>query len=195
MTHNIGEEIAGAYLKEIKNCDFVDYNIYTKDVQGEIDVIGVDTIGKKVYICEVAIHLATGLQYTNPKTKRPDNTERLIKKFEKDFDYAKKRFDKRYKKIFMLWSPIVKDQKIGTMYNQLESVVKVKEHLKNKHSIDLELMINEKFQECLNNLRSYSEKKSEELKTPILRLMQIEEKLKKHLIRNNKKIIKGNLPI
>ena len=43
------------------------------------------------------------------------------------------------------------------------------------------LVINEKFQECLASLRSYAGKQTEELKTPILRLMQIEEKLKKHL--------------
>jgi len=82
MTHNIGEEIAGTYLKVCKNCDFVEYNLYTIEVQGEIDVVGIDTKNKKVFICEVAIHLETGLQYV--KDKRPDNYNRFIKKFEKD---------------------------------------------------------------------------------------------------------------
>ena len=170
MTHNIGEEIAGAYLKVIKNCDFVDYNINTMpDTQGEIDVIGVDTINKKVYVCEVAIHLETGLRYTNP-----DNTTKFISKFEKDILYTNKRFDKSYKKIYMLWSPIVKK-------HQLDSVSKVKNHLKDKHEVDLDLIINDKFQECLNNLRDYTSGQTNELNIPILRLMQIEEKLKKHL--------------
>jgi len=179
MIHNIGEEIAGAYLKTILNCDFVDYNIHTKDAQGEIDVVGVDSINKKVYICEVAIHLPTGLQYT--KNGRPDNTNRFIKKFEKDIDYANKRFDKSYKKIFMLWSPIVKNQKAGTKNNQLESVNKVKKHLKDKYKVNLDLIVNDKFQEYLDELRGYASKQSEELNISILRLMQIEEKLKKHL--------------
>ena len=36
---NIGEEIAGEYLKVIKGCEFIEYNLHTPDVQGEIDVI------------------------------------------------------------------------------------------------------------------------------------------------------------
>ena len=63
---NIGEEICGSYLKYIKKCDFVDYNINTTGSvgQGEIDVIGIDQSKKIVYVCEVAVHIATGLQYT-----------------------------------------------------------------------------------------------------------------------------------
>ena len=58
---NIGEELAGEYLKIVKGCDFVEYNLYTPDIQGEIDVVGIDVRSKKIYICEVAIHLITGL--------------------------------------------------------------------------------------------------------------------------------------
>lgn len=178
MAHNIGEEIAGTYLKTILNCEFVEYNLYTNDVQGEIDVVGVNNVDKKVYVCEVAVHLTTGLQYT--KNGRPNNTNKLIDKFEKDIDYANKRFDKSYKKIFMFWSPIVKNQKVGTSNNQLESIVKVKEHLKNKLGVNLELIVNEDFKKCLSELRKYSGEQTEELRTPILRFMQIEEKLNKH---------------
>ena len=186
MSHNIGEEIAGTYLKVILNCEFVEYNLYTEDVQGEIDVVGVNTIDKKVYICEVAVHLITGLQYIT--NKRPDNSNRLIKKFEKDIRYTNKRFDESYQKIFMFWSPIVKDQKVGTKYNQLESVNEVEKHLKNQLGIKLELVINEKFQKCLEELRNYAGNRTEELKTPFLRLMQIEAVLNKHL-RKNKNIV------
>ena len=63
MAHNIGEEIAGTYLKIKRNCDFVEFNLYTTEVQEEIDVVGIDTKSRKVFICEVAIHLETGLQY------------------------------------------------------------------------------------------------------------------------------------
>ena len=183
MASNIGEEIVGTYLKVIKGCEFVDYNIDTIDSQGEIDVIGVDPAGKKVYICEVAIHLETGLQYTDPKTKRPDNTERLVSKFGKGVTYARNRFE-NYEKIFMFWSPIVKDQKSTTKHNQLESVREAQRRLQETFGINLVLKLNGDFQSCLDEIGSYSGKESKELRTPVLRLMQIEEKLKRHLARN-----------
>jgi hypothetical protein len=60
---NLGEEIAGEYLKVIKGCEFIEYNLYTPDVQGKIDVVGIDVVGidvknKKLYVCEVATHQA-----------------------------------------------------------------------------------------------------------------------------------------
>lgn len=185
MIHNVGEEIAGAYLKNIKKCNFIDYNIRTTDTQGEIDVIGVDVKYKKVYICEVAIHLTTGLQYT--KNGRPNNTKKLIEKFDKGIKYGSNQF-KGYKKIYMLWSPVVKNQRKSASYNQLDSILSVEKYLNKKHRIKLELIINDEFQKCLDKLKEYSSKQSKELNTPILRLMQIEEKLKKHLNRKVSKI-------
>jgi hypothetical protein len=32
---NTGERLAGDYLRFIKGCDFVDFNVYTKKSQGE----------------------------------------------------------------------------------------------------------------------------------------------------------------
>ncbi len=37
---NIGEEIVAVYLEHIKGCEFTQANLYTPDVQGEIDVVG-----------------------------------------------------------------------------------------------------------------------------------------------------------
>ena len=190
MTHNIGEEIAGTYLKVCKNCDFVEYNLYTTEVQGEIDVIGIDTKNQYVFVCEVAIHLETGLQYV--KNKRPDNYNRFIKKFEKDIVYANSRFSS-YKKTFMLWSPIVKNQKGKPEYNQLKAVMDVKQYLKDNHNIDLQLIINKTFLDCLDELRAFAGKKTEELKSPILRLMQIEYKLGNHTTKEIAKEAKKKL--
>ena len=54
---NPGEHLVGQNLREIKECDFVEYNLQTKKTQGEIDVIGINSTKKKVYICEVANHI------------------------------------------------------------------------------------------------------------------------------------------
>jgi len=177
---NIGEEITGEYLKCFKHCDFVQYNVYTTDIQGEIDVIGISLKKPKtVYVCEVAIHLKTGLQYT--KNNRPDNIKRFINKFEKNIKYTEKYFQ-GYQKVYMLWSPIVKNPKNdGIIYNQTRHIQEIKNHFLKKYKINIVAMINEDYLKCLEDLRSYAAEETKELKSPVLRLMQIEEKLKKHL--------------
>ena len=40
MARNIGEELVGAWLGVIEECDFVQYNVQTRENQGEIDVVG-----------------------------------------------------------------------------------------------------------------------------------------------------------
>jgi len=49
------------------------------------------------------------------------------------------------------------------------------------HGVELELVVNERLQECMTEMRMFAASKSAELKCPIMRLMQIEEQLGKHL--------------
>ena len=58
---NVGEQLVSSYLRYIRKCDFIQTNLYTVGVQGKIDVVGIDLPERKVYVCEVAIHLTTGL--------------------------------------------------------------------------------------------------------------------------------------
>ena len=176
---NLGEEIAGAWLQIEEHCEFVQYNLQTTDIQGEIDVLGINIERHTVYLCEVAIHLATGIQYVG-KTNQPDNVVRFLKKFNKDIDYAEKNFAD-YTKVYMLWSPIVKNQSQKAKHNQLNDVLAVQQELRNKRSVELQLIINEQFQTCLDRLRQYAAGTKKELKSPVLRYLQIEECLKKHL--------------
>jgi Holliday junction resolvase-like predicted endonuclease len=176
--HNTGEAIVGAYLQHIRGCEFVQYNLHTPDVQGEIDVIGINIRERTLYVCEVAIHLITGLQYV--KERRPDNVDRLLKKFEKDIEYANKYFSD-FTRVFMLWSPIVKNQRDGAKDNQLHDVEEIERRLAQSHGVQLQLVINERFAGYLADLRAYAQNETKELKSPVLRLMQIEEKLKLHL--------------
>jgi len=175
---NLGEEITGEYLKVIKGCEFIEYNLYTPDVQGEIDVVGIDVKNKKLYVCEVATHLITGLQYVTQAM--PDNVDRFLKKFRKNIPYANKYFPD-YEKHFMLWSPIVKNQGPTAKNNQLRDVNEIKDKLSDEYGCCLELIVNHEYQSCLEELRAYAKKETKELKSPVLRLMQIEEKLDKHL--------------
>ncbi len=175
---NPGEEVVGEYLKIVLGCDFVEYNLYTPDIQGEIDVVGINAKDEILYVCEVATHLITGLQYV---TKRqPDNVNRFVKKFRKNIEYANKHFAD-YEKHFMLWSPVVKNQGPNAKHNQLQDITRIQDTLNSEFGVTIEPVINHEYAKCLEQLRIYAAKETKELKSPILRLMQIEEKLVKHL--------------
>jgi hypothetical protein len=135
-SQNVGEEIAGLYLQIARRCDFVQYNLYPPDVQGEIDVVAVNFHDKVVYVCEVAVHLVTGLQYV--KDAQPDTTARLIKKFEKDIDYAEKAFPD-FNRVFMLWSPIVRSSAPHAKHDQMKAVDEICTQLASRRNVKIEL--------------------------------------------------------
>lgn len=175
---NIGEQLVSSYLRYIRKCDFTQLNLYTVEAQGEIDVVGINLKDKKLYVCEVAIHLTTGLQYV--KDKRPNNINKLTDKFGRDIEYANKYFSD-YDKHFMLWSPVVKGGQEGSLYNQLAHLDAIYGNIFRKHDVCVEFIVNERFLACMNEMRSYAKAATAELKCPVMRLLQVEEHLAKHL--------------
>jgi len=144
-------------------------------VQGEIDVVGINLKNEEIFICEVAIHLITGLQYV--RDNRPNNINKLTEKFSKNIDYTNKYFPKHIKHV-MLWSPIVKGGAEYARNNQMRDVRKVCENIKTKYKVELEVIANEKFLACIEELREHARKETKESKSPVVRLLQIEERLK-----------------
>jgi hypothetical protein len=175
---NIGEEICGEWLRHMKGCEFIQYNLKTPGAQGEIDVIGLNMKTRTVYACEVAVHLITGLQYN--KNSQPDNVRRLTAKFKKDVAYVRSNFE-GYDHIFMLWSPIVKNQRAGSKHNQLAHVTKIAKVLNEESGAKIELVINYQFQEALQSLRKTAGTTSKELDSSVMRYLQVEERLAAHL--------------
>lgn len=175
---NIGEELVASYLENIKGCDFIQKNLYTPDAQGEIDVVGINLKERKVFICEVAIHLLTGLRYV--KDRRPNNVQKLTEKFSRDIEYANRYFSD-YERHIMLWSPIIKGSKELSKHNQEKDIAQIGANIKKKYGFDIEFIVNEKFLSCLKELREFASTKTEELKNPVLRLLQIEEALSRHV--------------
>jgi len=181
---NVGEEIAGQYLRVECGCDFVQYNVYTKEAQGEIDVLAVNFHERKVYLCEVAVHLTTGLLYvTSGKT---DTFERFVKKFNRNIDYAEKAFAD-FTRHYMLWSPIVRSSRPGVKYDQSKVVGEIVQTIRQQRNVEIELMINEEFAAAMGKLRAHAAKATEELKSPLMRLMQIEAYLAKHVAGRKKR--------
>lgn len=177
---NIGEEICGEWLRHIRGCEFVQYNLKTPDVQGEIDVIGISLAERVVYACEVAVHLVTGLQYV--KDARPDNVPKLSAKFRRDISYIRKAFPE-YRHVFMLWSPVVKNQGASSKYNQLDDVRQVVDRIKQELAVTIEPVVNESFQEALDALRAFARSETKEADSAVVRFLQVEEHLARHLAR------------
>jgi len=121
------------------------------------------------------------------KDKRPNNIERFVKKFEKDIEYANRHFGE-FKKVFMLWSPIVRSTKERSSYNQMSHIGHIQKTLKEKVAIDLVIIINEDFMKCIEALRKIALSRTDKIKTPILRSLQIEEKLKVHISKLEKRM-------
>lgn len=182
----------GDYLRFVRECDFVDFNVYTEKVQGEIDVIGINNSIKHVYICEVVTHLKTGMQYT--KNKRPDTGTRLARKFIKDIEYGKTAFA-GYEKTYELWSPVVKPSNGKDEYNQFHHLQYALDEVKKRTGIEVKPVVNETYIEAINSLRRIAQSESKELKSPIMRFLQIEYYASNNLKRLRKaKLINSRRP-
>ena len=179
---NISERLVGDYLRVILGCNFVNFNVYTTGTQGEIDVVGINTLENQVYICEVATHLKTGLCYVNKKTNKTDNVAVFLKKFGKNVDYIKTHFA-GYEPIFMLWSPIVKTSREGSINNQLRDIDEIKRAMLELYGVQLRVVCNQEYKNRIDQLKSYAAKQDPALTSPVLRLFQIEAKLEQHLSR------------
>ena len=162
----VGEEIVGTWLRYLAGCDFVDYNVHIPGGQAEIDVVGINLGHRHVYICEVATH-TQGLGY-----KEPEKT--LLAKFERDFTYACEYFSD-LKKSLMLWSPVVR---AGQQTDVLTSITRV---LKERHSFDLELVVNRDYLQKLEELREKAKELAGNPPHSVMRFLQIEESAKRHV--------------
>lgn len=157
MPTDFGEELVGAYLTEVKHCDFVAYNVHPSGggVKGlnELDVIGLDLNGKKAYLCEVVTHLR-GYRFGGSTSKAVD---RVLRKHRLQTRYAKENlpgFDHQY----MFWSPRVA---VGPLSEGLGKIEK------------LELVINEDYSRRIEELREEARKDPRATSNSAFRLLQI----------------------
>lgn len=159
MNTEMGEYIVGAYLKLKMDCDIVDYNVRRPGggLAGlnELDVMGLNFKTKTAYLCEVTTHL-DGLLYGSSKNVTVD---RIRKKHEKMLDYAENHISKEIcsKCHFMFWSPVVS----AGVEMELEKIQ------------GLELVINEKYSTCVDELLEQASKITYDTNNPAFRVLQI----------------------
>lgn len=180
----VGEELVAGYYKYVRGCDFVQRNLSLDG--GELDVCAIDLDNKTIYAAEVAIHLETGLAYT-ANGKRV-NVDRLTEKFCKDIPYIRQRFPD-YEYNIALWSPIVKKavRKNNAGTSQLDEVLEAQRIILENTGIEIELVINNKFQQKLEEMKvAAGEYKAAIEDNAILRYLQITSKLDRHLEKYNR---------
>jgi len=79
----------------------------------------------------------------------------------------------------MLWSPLVKDSKGKDEYNQFYHLNYFREAIRKELGVEVRCVINEEYLEAIHALREYARKETKELKSPLMRFIQIEEYAKK----------------
>lgn len=165
MGPNIGEYIVGAYLKMVENCDYVDYNVKEPGggIKGlnELDVLGLDFLNKKAYLCEVTTHIR-GILYVDNKT----TVKKIRDKYRKQQQYALRYLVPLFNRNniqYMFWSPYVP---IGYITKKLRKIR------------GLQLIINKEYTLRINALRFIAKEKTEQTGNPAFRLLQILEHLR-----------------
>lgn len=175
---NVAEEICGEWLRHCRGCDFIQYDMKTAKGGGEIDVIGINVAERTVYCCEVAAHLTTGLLYVNGS--QTANFEKLVAKFNCDINEILRLFPD-HKHVFMFWSPIVYDGRRRTKSTQMEDVKRFVEEIRTTRGVEIQLVVNEAFQTCLDDLRAVARKTESAMEPSFMRYLQVEEYLRKFL--------------
>lgn len=163
MSADVGEYLVGAYLKVIKKCDVVDYNVRSPQVGiaglAELDVMGLDFPNKRVYLCEVATHLG-GLEYGKGYQ---DSAERIRKKFECQKAYADSYLSDFKDRVYMFWAPRVPQ---GALTERLLAIE------------GLTIVINKEYSARVEELRKAARLTTKHIGNPVFRLFQILEHLR-----------------
>ncbi len=156
---DIGESLIGSYLRYVENCDFVHYQTHGEG-QGEIDVIGMRLSDRRVWLCEVAIHLA-GLEYGKGYAGSRDKVRQKIDRAEK---FAKRLFSDQ-NTAYEFWSLRV-PMGLATMLDELQQEY-------SSRGLDVDFITNEKFTERIEALRAKAAATEKATAEPAFRLLQI----------------------
>jgi len=164
MKTEMGEYIVGAYLKIIKHCDFIDYNVRPPGggLSGltELDVIGLDFKSQTAYLCEVTTHIS-GLLYGSGNQS---TVEKIKAKHQRQKEYAEKNLSNFPNKRYMFWSPVVPKGYITTELARIDG---------------LELIVNGTYAKCVDELRAIAKNTTNDMGNPFFRTLQILEHLRR----------------
>jgi len=181
----IGEQLVGAYLRIVDDCDLVSYNQRSKEAgqQMELDVLGVGTVNgnQTVYGCEVVTHI-DGLHYNGT----PDTDEwaaygnedyqytlqHLQEKFKQDYTLLTNVFDRADTFTLQFWSPVVPQGYLT------DGLAELQRRFEADHNVAIDLVINGEYADRVKHLRQEASATQKSYDEPAFRFLQILEHLR-----------------
>ena len=103
-----------------------------------------------------------------------------VRRFKSDPPHYHKGYFPDFQKEFMLRTPIARQSKTGSSTNPFRDLQDIKQDVKNIHSINLTIVANKDFLDAIEELRAVAAKRTDQMNSPIMRFLQIEEQLKKY---------------
>ncbi|ELZ40425.1 hypothetical protein [Halorubrum tebenquichense] len=186
MTHpQPGEQLVGAYLRVIEECDLVTYNQRSMERgdQMELDVLGVKSTpeGQRIVACEVITHLDGQLYSGSPDTDEwadygndsyQYSLERITEKFERIVAYLRGVFDDLELAEIQLWAPYVSEG------YQTDGLAEVAERTEADHGVRVRLVLNETYTARMTELREAAGSLTKDYSETGFRYLQILEGLR-----------------
>lgn len=186
MTHpQPGEQLVGAYLRVVEECDLVTYNQRSMERgdQMELDVLGVESTpeGQRIVACEVITHLDGQLYSGSPdgdewadygNDSYQYSLERITEKFERVVGYLDVVFDDLSLAEIQLWAPYVSEG------YQTDGLAEVVERTERDHEPAVRLVINDDYTERIEELRDAAGASSKDYSETGFRFLQILEGLR-----------------
>jgi hypothetical protein len=161
----IGESLVAAYMRHVRGCDLILTNVHLSDIQGELDVIGLErSEPQRLWLCEVTTHI----RGMNNPTKRTA-AQRAIAKIDRAVGFASDVFPNA-EPHFEIWSPIVRPGLI----TELDSVVAQFE----ARGIALAIVANKGYTQRLQALVECARKSTADTGNDAFRMLQILTRVK-----------------
>lgn len=85
----------------------------------------------------------------------------------------------------MLWSPVVHRSSGNPTYDQFGHLMRMTEEIAGKTGIEITLVINQDYVDAIDALRAFARNETKELKSPVMRFLQIDEWSRKNLKRTS----------
>jgi hypothetical protein len=109
----------------------------------------------------------------------------------KDVNYGAAAFP-NYIVHYMLWSPVVRRSNGKSQYDQFAHLKQIADEIRSQMGVEIEFVTNEDYVTAINALRTFAARETKELKSPVMRFLQIEEWSKKNCKNIAKKNSKSN---
>ena len=159
----MGEYVVGAYLKLVKGCQHVMYNV-RQGKQSEVDVVGIDLRHRVVCICEVKTHIG-GLLIS--KGGADVTGEKIRKQLENNVQYGRQ-WSRDFTPKYMFWSPYVPAGKRMAQLQAIETRIKPK----------VELIVNSEYTKRVEELQKMARHDDSTSGEPFYRALQIIEHMR-----------------